>query len=71
MGGIAVIGETTRVAALGLAGVLVVPAEDPEQVLAAWESLPDDVTLVLLTPAAARQPRPAAGRDVLTAVMPP
>lgn len=70
MSGIAAIGEATRVQALALAGVLVLPAETPAAVLAAWEALPVDIGLVVLTPAAAQQPRPP-GRDVLTAVMPP
>ena len=36
MGGIAAIGEAQRVQGLSLAGVLVMPADSPEQVRASW-----------------------------------
>lgn len=67
----AVIGETTRVAGYGLAGALVYPADSPAAAVAAWDSLPPDVAVVVLTALAARwladRSRPA---DVLLAVMP-
>ena len=50
----------------------VLPAEDAGAVHAAWERLPDDVALVILTPAAADALGPAASPAAppLTAVMP-
>jgi vacuolar-type H+-ATPase subunit F/Vma7 len=50
---IAVLGEAVQVDAFALAGALVAVAERPDDVRAAWASLPEDVGLVLLTPAAA------------------
>ncbi len=71
MGTVAAIGERIKVAGLAVAGVAVVPAEQPEGVRRAWESLPADVALVILTPAAARALGPAALEgDRLTAVLP-
>ncbi|WP_338674838.1 V-type ATP synthase subunit F [Streptomyces sp. SCSIO 30461] len=49
----AAIGEQVRVAGLALAGVTVLIAEEPDAVRRAWQSLPHDVTLVIVTPAAA------------------
>ncbi|GLY77805.1 V-type ATP synthase subunit F [Actinoallomurus iriomotensis] len=71
MAKIAVIGESGKVLEFGLAGAIVIPAEEPEAVLAAWQSLGDDVAVVVLTSRAART---LAGRTAswpLTAVMPP
>jgi vacuolar-type H+-ATPase subunit F/Vma7 len=68
---IAVIGESGKVSRFGLAGAIVLPAEGPEAVLAAWHSLDADVAVVVLTSRAART---LAGRTAswpLTAVMPP
>jgi vacuolar-type H+-ATPase subunit F/Vma7 len=42
------------VAGLSLAGVSVLVAEDPEAVRRAWRSVSDEVTLVIVTPAAAK-----------------
>ncbi|MEZ5115008.1 MAG: hypothetical protein R2737_01960 [Candidatus Nanopelagicales bacterium] len=72
MARVAAIGEAPRVQGLGLAGVLVLPAEDAEQVRARWSSLPADVAVVVLTPRAsdALVGRPRTG-DRLTVVMPP
>jgi vacuolar-type H+-ATPase subunit F/Vma7 len=73
MGRVAVIGERTAVAGYALAGAVVLPAEDPEAVLAAWSSLAPDVEVVVLTARAAR----AVGSErttalhPLTAVIPP
>ncbi|MEU9124981.1 V-type ATP synthase subunit F [Streptomyces sp. NPDC048506] len=72
MGRVAAIGEQTRVAGLALAGVTVLVAEEPAAVHRAWQDLPQDVAMVIVTPAAAgalgptllESPRP------LTAVMP-
>ncbi|MFF6772899.1 hypothetical protein ACFY8W_04975 [Streptomyces sp. NPDC012637] len=60
-----------RVRGLALAGVDVFEAERAKDVREAWWSLPDDVSLVILTPAAAE----ALGPELpdprfLTAVMP-
>ena len=49
MGRAAAVGEEHRVAGWALAGTLVVPAATPADAVAAYESLPDDVVLVLLT----------------------
>jgi vacuolar-type H+-ATPase subunit F/Vma7 len=71
MAKIAVIGEGVKVLGFGLAGAIVLPAEGPEAVLAAWLSLGEDVAVVVLTSRAART---LAGRTAswpLTAVMPP
>lgn len=68
---IAVIGERGKVLEFGLPGAIVLPAEGPEAVLAAWRSLGEDVAVVVLTSRAART---LAGRTAswpLTAVMPP
>jgi len=53
MGRIVAIGESVRVQALALAGVLVLPGDDPDQSRASWLGLPPDVDLVILTPEAA------------------
>ncbi|MFF7490089.1 hypothetical protein ACFZBC_32020 [Streptomyces luteogriseus] len=75
MGRVAAIGERARVAGLALAGAAVLVAEDAEAVRRVWRGLPDDVDLVILTPAAAEalESPPAApgGSRPLTAVMPP
>ncbi|MCQ4042731.1 V-type ATP synthase subunit F [Streptantibioticus rubrisoli] len=72
MGTVAAIGERTKVAPLALAGVSVLPAEDPERVREAWAALPPDVTLVIVTPTAADAlgPEVLDGVRPLTAVMP-
>ncbi len=69
MGRVAVIGTEPLVQGFALAGALAVPAETAAEVRRAWSELPDDVDLVVLTPAAAD----ALAGDVgtrLTAVMP-
>lgn len=70
MGGIAAIGEAPRIQGFALAGVLVLPAEDPDGARSRWSELPGDVALVILTPAADAA---LAGRgpEPLCAVMPP
>jgi vacuolar-type H+-ATPase subunit F/Vma7 len=69
MGGIAAIGEAVRVQGLGLAGVLVLPGEDDDQVRARWSALPEDVAVVILTPRAA-QALSEVGPGPLRVVMP-
>jgi vacuolar-type H+-ATPase subunit F/Vma7 len=69
---VAVIGAEVLVAGYGLAGAVVVPAEDDEAVRHAWAALPHDVEVVVLTPSAARALGPARTCDdlPLTVVMP-
>ena len=56
---------------LALAGVLVLPAEEPGAVRDAWHRLPPEVGLVLLTPDAAASLADEAGRGwPMVAVMP-
>jgi vacuolar-type H+-ATPase subunit F/Vma7 len=71
MGKIAIIGEEAKVLGFGLAGAIVLPAEEPEAVLAAWRSLGDDVAIVVLTSRAARTLAGLTASWPLTAVMPP
>lgn len=49
MGLFAVIGGAAHVNGFALAGATVLPAEDPDEVVRAWESLSDDTVVVLLT----------------------
>ena len=53
MARIAAIGEWVRVQGFRLAGALVYEAEGPSAVRAAWDGLPVDVVVVVLTPASA------------------
>jgi vacuolar-type H+-ATPase subunit F/Vma7 len=48
-----VIGVESTVRGFGLAGALVVPAASPAEVRDAWASLPAEVEVAILTPAAA------------------
>jgi vacuolar-type H+-ATPase subunit F/Vma7 len=66
---VAALGERAKVQGFGLAGALVLVAEDPAAVRNRWRALPDDVEVVILTPAAAAA---LAGRveERFTAVMP-
>jgi vacuolar-type H+-ATPase subunit F/Vma7 len=50
---VAAIGSLAQVAGFGLAGAVVLPAEDGTEALAAWESLDDDYVVVILTATAA------------------
>ncbi len=59
MATIAVIGEEPKVFGYGLAGAIVLPADDPASVLAAWRGLDEDVEVVILT---ARAAEALAGR---------
>jgi len=70
MGRVAAIGEAVRVQGLALAGVVVLPGEEPDEVRASWAALPADIAVVMLTPLAAD----TLGADRLgrlTVVMPP
>lgn len=69
-GRVAAIGERVEVEGFGLAGAVVCPADSPDEVRAAWGSLPGDVAVVILTRAAAAViERPPSGLP-LTVVMP-
>jgi vacuolar-type H+-ATPase subunit F/Vma7 len=70
---VAVLGERVEVVGYGLAGALVLPAETPEDVAAAWQDLPDDVDVVVLTARAAAVLGEAThrSRPPLTVVMSP
>ncbi|MGN6612610.1 MAG: hypothetical protein ACTHLJ_12630 [Angustibacter sp.] len=54
MGGIAVIGEPSRISDLAAGGALAYAADTPDQVRQAWADLLLDTTVVVLTPAAAQ-----------------
>jgi vacuolar-type H+-ATPase subunit F/Vma7 len=71
MGSVAVIGDEPLVRGFALAGALVLAAGDPDEVLGAWQALPDDVALVILTEAAAAalDPQERIGDLPLVAVM--
>jgi vacuolar-type H+-ATPase subunit F/Vma7 len=72
MGRVAVIGEETAVSGYGLAGAVVVPAEDAPAVVDAWDALAADVEVVVLTARAAQALGPARTGTMspLTVVMP-
>ena len=55
MSRIGVLGETAKVQGFALAGALVFPADRQHDVSAAWDTLPADLGVLILTPAAARQ----------------
>jgi vacuolar-type H+-ATPase subunit F/Vma7 len=69
----AVIGEFLAVQGYALAGAVICPADGPDEAAAAWDALPPDTALAIMTTNAATwlvdrlQRRP----DVLTAVMRP
>jgi vacuolar-type H+-ATPase subunit F/Vma7 len=69
----AVIGELTRVQGFGLAGAVVLAADDAAAVRSAWDSLAGDVAVVVLTPRAAAALGDQLERQgwPLVAVMPP
>ncbi len=69
---VAAVGRAVAVSGYALAGVLVLVAEDDDAVLAAWDHLPADVEVVILS-SAARQALGAAcetGHPPFTVVMP-
>jgi vacuolar-type H+-ATPase subunit F/Vma7 len=71
VGAVIVIGEPALVAGYAMAGVTTMPAQGPDEVRRAWESLPSGTTLVILTAAAADAlGGQLSGADPLTAVMP-
>ena len=71
MSSVAAVGRWTELAGYPLAGVEVIDARTQEAVRRAWDSLPDDVALVLLTAEARRSlPDPLLPRPRLRAVIP-
>jgi len=71
MSSVAALGRWTELAGYSLAGVQVIDARTPEAVRRAWDSLPGDVALVLLTAEARRVlPDPLLPRHRLWAVIP-
>lgn len=49
MSGVAALGERALVEGFVLAGARVIPAETPEAVRAAWNGLPTDIAVLLVT----------------------
>ncbi len=71
MSSVAALGRWTELAGYPLAGVEVFDARTPEAVRRAWDSLPNDVAVVLLTAEARRSlPDPLLPRHRLWAVIP-
>jgi vacuolar-type H+-ATPase subunit F/Vma7 len=54
MSRIGALGETARVQGFAVAGALVFPADEQHDVSSAWDTLPADLGVLILTPAAAR-----------------
>lgn len=54
MGTVVVIGEPALVHGYALAGAIASPADGPAEVRRSWQDLPPDVSLVILTAAAAK-----------------
>jgi vacuolar-type H+-ATPase subunit F/Vma7 len=71
MGLLVVLGEAARVEGFALGGATVIPAEGPDAVRRAWESLPDDVAVVVLTGQAADALQGRTTREVPSVVMAP
>jgi vacuolar-type H+-ATPase subunit F/Vma7 len=70
MARVAVIGEEMRVQGFGLVGAVVCPATGADAVRAAWQTLADDIAVVLLTPTAASALADLSTGTRLTVVMP-
>ena len=74
MGRIVVLGEAAAVDGFALAGATVISAADPEAVGRAWETLPADAAVVVLTASASAvlgAPARARRPGLLTISMPP
>jgi vacuolar-type H+-ATPase subunit F/Vma7 len=72
--GVAVVGEQLRVRGFTLAGAVVLAADDATAVRSTWDSLGDDVAVVVLTPRAAaalEDELAAGGATPLSVVLPP
>jgi len=70
VGSVVVIGEPALVAGYAMAGATTMPAHGPGEVRQAWDALPSDTTLVILTAAAAGAVADRVSEAPLTAVMP-
>jgi len=72
VGLLVVLGEAARVGGFALAGAVVIPADEPAAVRAAWSALSDDVAVVVLTEraAAALEAGPPGPSGPLSVVMP-
>jgi vacuolar-type H+-ATPase subunit F/Vma7 len=74
MGRIVVLGDAAAVDGFALGGATVISAADPEAVRRAWETLPADAAVVVLTASASAvlgAPARARRPDLLTISMPP
>jgi len=73
MGQIVVLGEAVRIEGFALGGATVLVADDPDAVRRTWESLSEDVTVVVLTSKAAEALATgiALREGLLSVVMPP
>jgi vacuolar-type H+-ATPase subunit F/Vma7 len=69
---IGALGETAKVEGFALAGALVLATDQTGEIDAAWDRLPDDVGVLILTPAAATHLRARLGDrpHLLPVVMP-
>ena len=69
---IGALGESAKVDGFSLAGALVLAAEQSSEVDAAWDRLPDDVGVLILTPTAAARLEARLGERprLLPVVMP-
>ncbi|HMK11076.1 MAG TPA: V-type ATP synthase subunit F [Acidimicrobiales bacterium] len=70
MSTIVVLGERHRVEGFALAGATVFVAADADSVRDAWARLPDDVVVVVLTPAAADALADVVHAQALQVVLP-
>ena len=72
MARVAVLGEEVSVQGYALAGADVLAADDADAAREAWDALPDDVAVVIVTPeaAAALGPERVDGLHPLVVVMP-
>jgi vacuolar-type H+-ATPase subunit F/Vma7 len=71
VGVVVVLGEPSQVDGFALAGAIVIRADAPDQVRRAWDTLPPDTSLlVLTTTAAAALDGAVRPGDALTVVMP-
>jgi vacuolar-type H+-ATPase subunit F/Vma7 len=71
IGTVAAIGTDVAVQGFGLAGALILAADGPDEVRAAWRSLPADVAVVILTREAATAVPDLAGVGLPLAVVVP
>jgi len=72
MGSVVVLGEPGRTDGFALAGAAVMHVDDTASLAAACQHLPDDVSVVVLTPGASSLGAEALlPGDVLSVVMPP